>query len=153
MKIVFQVLIVVGIVAGYFMIDFNAIYNSFKGEGEFIVQNKECSLLNSPCKVTIQDGTTFELEVFPKGIPLMKPLTFKLKSSNDSFNDLKIKLYATNMMMGHYELNFVNNGKGEYTAQGVLPTCPVGGMKWNADIERSTFNKTIGARYQFETDF
>ncbi|WP_419770334.1 MAG: hypothetical protein ACNI3C_00635 [Candidatus Marinarcus sp.] len=153
MKILFQVCIVVAIVAGYFLIDFNSLYNSFRGEGEFTLQNKECSLKESPCSVQLPDGTQFELEIFPKDIPLMKPLTFKLKSSNKELTDLKLRIYATNMMMGTFELTFINNGNGEYSTNGVLPTCPVGGMKWNADVELSKFNKIVGARYQFETDF
>jgi hypothetical protein len=56
------------------------------------------------------------------------------------------------MMMGTYELEFKNNGNGNYTTVGTLPTCPVGGMKWNADVQISKFSKIIGARFQFETD-
>lgn len=147
-----QVLIVVVIVTGYFLIDFNSIYNSFRGDGKFVLQDKNCDLREGPCEIIIQDGTKFTLEVFPKDLPLMKPLRFKVTSSNKNIKDLKLKLYATNMMMGEYILSLKQNEDGTYENKGTLPTCPVGFMKWNADIEIPKFNEVIGARFKFETD-
>lgn len=152
MKLLLQICFVIAIVLSYFLIDFNDVYNSFRGESELVLQDKKCQLSTSSCKVTIQDGSTFELEVFPKEIPLMKPLTFVLKSSNSNLKDITLHIYSTNMMMGDYELPFKHQGNGVYKATGLLPTCPVGGMKWNADIEIKKITKTIGARFQFETD-
>ncbi len=147
-----QVLLVVIIVAGYFFIDFNSIYNSLRGDGEFITQNKKCDLRAGPCEVVIQDGTKFSLEIFPKDLPLMTPLKFKVTSSIKDLKNLQLKIYATNMMMGEYILSLKSNEDGTYETTGTLPTCPVGFMKWNADIEISKINKIIGARFKFETD-
>lgn len=152
MQLIFQAAIVVTIVVGYFLIDFNALYQKFQGEGSFVVQNKECNLKESSCVVTIEDGTVLEFEIVQKDIPLMQPLDFKLKSSNPNLEDITLKIYATNMMMGIYELTFKNEGNGNYSTIGTLPTCPVGGMQWNADVQISKFSKIIGARFQFETD-
>jgi hypothetical protein len=152
MQFIIQAVIVVAIVVGYFLIDFNALYQKFQGEGSFVVQNKECSLKESSCAVTIEDGTVLEFEIVQKDIPLMQPLDFKLKSSNPNLEDITLKIYATNMMMGTYILKFKNEGNGNYSTIGTLPTCPVGGMKWNADVQISKFSKIIGARFQFETD-
>lgn len=140
------------IVVGYFMIDFNGIYQSFKGEAQFITQNKQCDLHQSSCKIKIQDGTTFALEVNPKTIPLMEELTFSIKSNNPNLENLILNIYATNMFMGDFNLPIKNLGDGNYEAIGTLPTCPVGDMLWNADIRVEKMNKTIGARFQFKTD-
>lgn len=147
-----QVLLVIVIVVGYFLIDFNSIYNSLRGDGEFITQSKECSLRKGPCEIIIQDGTKLTLEIFPKDLPLMTPLKFKVTSSKKEIKDLKLKIYATNMMMGEYILSLKIKKDGTYETQGTLPTCPVGFMKWNADIEIPKINKIIGARFKFETD-
>ncbi|MFA7092086.1 MAG: hypothetical protein WC149_09575 [Arcobacteraceae bacterium] len=152
MQLIFQALVVIAIVAGYFLIDFNALYQKLQGEASFVVQNQECDLKQSSCVVTIEDGTVLEFEIVQKDIPLMKPLDFKLKSSNPNLENITLKLYATNMMMGTYELKFTPDGKGNYTAKGTLPTCPVGGMKWNADVQVHKLGKIIGARFLFETD-
>jgi len=144
--------IIAVIVLGYFLIDFNALYQSFKGEAQFITQNKRCDLHNNPCKIKIQDETSFELEVFPKTIPLMEELTFSIKSNNPNLENLKLNIYATNMFMGEFNLPIKNLGNGNYEAVGTLPTCPVGDMQWNADIRVEKIEKTIGARFQFKTD-
>jgi hypothetical protein len=100
----------------------------------------------------MQDGTSFELEINPKTIPLMQSLTFLIKSNNENLKDLYLNIYATNMFMGDFNLPIRNLGNGNYEAVGTLPTCPVGNMKWNADIRIEKINETIGARFQFETD-
>lgn len=147
-----QLIFVTAIVGGYFFIDFNKILLSIQGEGEFVTQDKQCDLHKSACTITIADGTTYTLEVFPKEIPMMKDLNFKITSSNKNDNDLKLKLYATNMFMGEFIFDFTKQEDGSYTSKGTLPACPVGDMKWNADIEKSSLTKKIGARFQFESD-
>jgi len=149
--LILQIVVIVSIVSAYFLIDFNAVYNSFRGEVQYVTQNKDCDLHNGPCEVVVKDGTKFKLEVFPKNIPMMKNLKFKLTSSNDKFSDLAINLYATNMMMGYFNLKFKNLGNGEYEALGTLPACPVGKMKWNADIDINKIDERFGARFQFQT--
>ena len=96
--------IIAVIVVGYFMIDFNGIYQSFKGEAQFITQSKKCNLHKTSCKIKIQDDTTFELEVYPKTIPLMEELTFSIKSNNPNLEKLTLNIYATNMFMGDFNL-------------------------------------------------
>ncbi|XPV67800.1 MAG: hypothetical protein ACNI25_10795 [Halarcobacter sp.] len=147
-----QIAIVLFIVVGYFLIDFNALYQSFKGEAQLVTQNKECDLHKSSCSIKIQDGTTFELTVSPKTIPLMEPIKFFIKSNKPDLKDLYINIYATNMFMGDFNIPLKNLGNGNYQAIATLPTCPVGNMEWNGDIKIEQFNKTIGARFQFKTD-
>ena len=144
--------IVFVIVIGYFFIDFNTLYQSFKGKAQFVTQESSCDLHKSSCKITIQDGTTFELEVSPKTIPLMEQLTFSMKSNDAKLENLNLNIYATNMFMGDFNLPIKNLGNGNYEAVGTLPTCPVGDMLWNAEIRIEKLDKTIGARFQFKTD-
>lgn len=149
--LIIQIVVILTIVLGYFFIDFNKLYNSLRGEVKYSVQSSNCDLHKTACEVITTDGTKFELEVFPKNIPLMQTLTFKLKSTNQNLNNPKISIYATNMFMGQFDLQFKNMGNGLYEAQGILPTCPIGNMQWNADIEINKINERIGARFQFET--
>lgn len=140
------------IVLVYFLVDFNALYQSFKGEAKFITQDKQCDLRQSSCLVKIQDGTTFELDIEPKTIPLMQAIKFSIKSNKPLLKNLYLNIYATNMFMGDFNIPLKNLGDGNYQALVTLPTCPVGHMQWNADIRIEKINKTIGARFQFKTD-
>lgn len=146
------VVAIVAIVIAYFFIDFSSLHQSLKGDAQFITQDKECDLHKKSCYVKIQDGTSFELSIEPKSIELMKPLQFLVKSNNSNLKGLYLNIYATNMFMGEFKLPLQNMGKGAYKATATLPTCTVGNMKWNADIRVKKLSKTIGARFQFETD-
>ena len=151
-SVILQVGIVLFIVIGYFSIDFSSLYQSFKGKAEFITQDSTCDLHKTSCSIQIQDGTSFELEINPKTIPLMQSIKFSIKSNNTNLKDLYLNIYATNMFMGEFNLPIKNLGNGNYEAIGTLPTCPVGDMQWNADIRVEKIDKTIGARFQFKTD-
>lgn len=151
-SIILPIIGILAIVLAYFFVDFNALYQSFKGEAKFIEQDKKCDLHKTSCTIKIQDGTSFELSVEPKTIPLMKPLKFSIKSNNPDLKDLYVNIYATNMFMGDYKLPLKNLGDGNYESIATLPTCPVGDMQWNADIRVEKIDKTIGARFQFKTD-
>ncbi len=149
---IIQLTLVIAIVAGYFLIDFNKLQSMIYGEGEFITQDAQCDLHKSTCEVTIQDGTKLTFEIVQKDIPMMKPLDFKVTSSNPNLDDLKLVIYATNMNMGIYELKLKSKGNGNYEAIGTLPSCPVGKMDWNVDIPVQKIDKKIGARFNFKTD-
>ena len=133
------------------MIDFKELINIFETKTKFIVQ-ENCNLHKNSCSITLEDNTFVSLEVFPKSIPVFKPLVFKVKSSNHFLEDTSLNIYSTSMFMGYFNFKLKNLGKGLYEAKGILPLCPRGKMKWNIDIEIKTQNKTIGARYQFETE-
>jgi len=151
-SIVAQVAIVLFIVLGYFLIDFNVIYQGFRGKANFVTQASSCNLHKGSCKIIIQDGTSFELSVSSRQIPLLKPIKFLIKSNKDNLNNLVLDIYATNMFMGDFHFPIKNIGNGSYETYGVLPTCSVGNMKWNAEIRIEKIDKTIGARFQFKTD-
>ena len=149
---ILPIAIVLVIVIGYFFIDFNTLYQSFKGKAEFVTQEQTCDLHQTSCDITLQDGTILELEITPKTIPLMEKMQFSIKSNNPNLKNLNLNIYATNMFMGDFNLPIKNLGDGNYEAFVTLPTCPVGDMLWNAEIRVEKLNKTIGARFQFKTD-
>ncbi|WP_419677941.1 hypothetical protein ACN2EN_00225 [Aliarcobacter lanthieri] len=140
------------IVIGYFSIDFNAFYQSLKGEVKYIVQDEICDLRKESCKIVIQDGTEFILSIEPKDFPLMKPLKFSIKSNRSDLENLSLNIYSTSMFMGEFYLDIKNLGNGNYEATGTLPSCTVETMEWNADIKVEKSTETIGARFFFETE-
>ncbi|WP_418181197.1 hypothetical protein ACNSOL_05765 [Aliarcobacter lanthieri] len=140
------------IVIGYFSIDFNAFYQSLKGEVKYIIQDKNCDLRKESCKIVIQDDTEFILSIEPKDFPLMKPLKFSIKSNRSDLENLSLNIYSTTMFMGEFYLDIKNLGNGNYEATGTLPSCTVEKMSWNADIKIEKSTEAIGARFFFETE-
>ena len=151
MKSVLSALVLLLLIFAYLFVDFNKLYLSLSPKSELILQ-KNCDLHKGPCSIIIANGEVLSLEIFPKDIPLMKTLHFKVHSSNQSLDKMHLKIYSRNMFMGSFDFVLKNTGKGYYETKGIIPTCMVGKMQWNADLEILDKNKLIGARYQFNTE-
>src|SRR5690606_22951498 len=102
---IISIVVVLFIVSTYFLIDFNQLIQSFKGDVDYVTQDSSCNLKKEPCKIVLQDGTEFILSVDPKEIPLMKEITFSIKSNNPNLKNLTLNIYSTTMYMGEYFLD------------------------------------------------
>jgi len=140
-----EVLAIVGI-GTYFFVDSADIYKLFMGETEFYQQSPTCDLHLSSCKADIPKLGTLEFDIEPKSIPLMKKLTFTVKSTND-VDEFDLHIYATNMNMGYHSFTLKKIAPKTYKAEGILPTCTVGGMIWNAEV----VNADKGGLFTFQT--
>jgi hypothetical protein len=136
----------------YFVVDFNQILEKLKGDVQYTNQEKDCDLRKSSCRVVLEDGLEFILDINPKHIPLMESLEFSIKSNKDNLENINLNIYATNMFMGEFYMPLKNLGNGNYKANGMLPTCPVGSMNWNIDIKIEKPLNSIGARFNFDTE-
>jgi len=130
----------------YFFVDSADVYKLFMGETEFFHQSPTCDLHLSSCKADIPKLGTFEFDIEPKTIPLMEQLTFTIKSTQDA-DELDLHIYATNMNMGYHSFTLKKVAPKTYKATGILPTCTVGGMIWNAEVVHN--NK--GGLFTFQT--
>ena len=149
---IIQLVVVTAIIFASIFIDFNKVLSAIQGEAKLVTQDKNCDLHKGPCAVTDIEGTKYTLEVFPKHIPLMEEISFKVTSSKQENKDFKLKIYAPKMFMGEFIFNLKQEKDGSYKSTGTLPTCLVGNMQWHVDIEKETLTKKIGARFLFETD-
>ncbi|OCL84289.1 hypothetical protein [Arcobacter porcinus] len=135
----------------YFIIDFNSIYQSFKKDINYVIQDENCDLKNSSCKIVLENGTELILDIEPKNIPLMNNLTFVLTSNKKDLENISLNIYSTTMNMGEINTLFHNIGDGYYSLKTMLPACVYDKMDWNADIKIEENNKILGARFNFET--
>lgn len=129
-----EVIAVAGILT-YFFVDSADIYKLFMGDTQFYAQSPSCDLHVNSCKADIPKIGSIELDIEPKSIPLMEELTFTVKTKKDiSTDELDLQIYATNMNMGYHRFTLKKISKNTYQAKGILPTCTVGGMIWNAEV-------------------
>lgn len=135
-------IIVVFVVASFFIFD----YSKFLEQNTYI-RAKNCNLKLSSCKVKI-DTKEIEFEINPKNIPLMKTLSFRAKTNFDT-DKLILKIQATNMDMGKFEFILEKIDKNTFQGSGILPTCVVGNMIWEAKLLPK--NSKIGSIYYFQT--
>ena len=129
-----EIIAVAGLLT-YFFVDSADIYKLFMGDTQFYAQSPSCDLHVSSCSADIPKLGTFEFDIEPKDIPLMETLTFSIKTQKDIGSDeLDLHIYATNMNMGYHSFKLKKISKNSYEAKGILPTCTVGGMIWNAEV-------------------
>ena len=143
-----EALVVLGI-AAYFLIDSATIYKYFFGDITYYQSSKQCDLHVKSCSVDIPQFGSIELDIEPKTIPLMKPLTFTVTSSKElNVDELNLHIFATNMNMGYYDLKMKKVSKNRYQVKEILPTCITGGMIWRAEV---VLNHKSGGFFLFKT--
>lgn len=144
-------IVAVILIAAYVLIDASDIYQWWVGDTQFATLSSPCNLHEQRCKATLKDGTILTFDIEPKNIPLMEPLRFTVTSEHE-LSYIELKLFATNMNMGFHSFTLKPTSKGVYEAQGVLPTCMVGGMIWQANVILNEKSQSLGAIFTFQTD-
>jgi len=143
--------VVLLLVIAYFTIDSSDIYRWYVGNTNFVKQDKSCDLHKEACSVELKDGSTITLDITPKPIPLRKPIRLHVETQNIDIDNLKLKVFATNMNMGLIEKSLKKLKKGSYEADIILPSCIVGGMIWDVNIIANKLSKSLGAVFEFQT--
>ena len=149
-----QILAVV-IIGGLIFLDSATLDSWLEEPTRYVQQNPECDLHVSKCTIEIEPSLEFALDISPRTIPLMKPLTFTLEYVGTELQTLKGKIYATNMDMGIHPIILKPITNGVLQGVVVLPTCLVGNMKWRAEFplpksNPDTIRDTIV--FTFQTD-
>ncbi len=126
----------------------------FSKDVSFFSQNQSCDLHDGPCEIKDDEGRSFLLEISPKSIPLMEPLTFTLRTNYPNLEMLKGKIYATNMNMGVHLITLKSLKDGLLEGEVVLPTCVVGNMKWRCEfvLPSKKDGEKKGIVFMFKTD-
>jgi len=144
-------ILALSLVCAYFFIDSGDIYRWYVGSTTFVRQDVNCNLHNTPCKVVLKDGSSVILSIYPKNIPLMKPLKFSVKTKGIRLDKLQLQIFATNMNMGLTKTILIKKKPNLFEGNVTLASCVRGGMKWEANIIVNKFHKSLGATFKFKT--
>lgn len=146
-----EIIVLLG-VAFYVFVDSHDIYRLWVGDTHFTQAPSSCNLHVKACDVRLSDGSNVTLDISPKPIPLMQPLTFHVNAPALSLPFIELKLFATNMNMGFHTVKLIAKGDGLYEGEGMLPTCVVGNMIWQTNLIINHTHQSIGAIFYFQTD-
>jgi len=150
-KLLIVEVLVIGAIGTYLFIDSSDVYRWWVGETHFVYADPTCDLHVKSCEVKLSDGHKVLFDIEPKSIPLMKPLSFTVTSEID-LPSIEIKLFATNMNMGFHTFKLTKIAEGRYQGEGILPTCVVGNMIWEAHVIFNENKQSQGAIFTFQTD-
>ena len=111
----------------------------------------DCDLRLGPCTARFADGGEVTLEVEPRGIPVARPLTFRLTTRGLTADTVALDLVAVDMDMGYNRPSLVPAGPGVYRGQGMLPVCVRRRMTWEARVLLTTRGGLVAAPFRFDT--
>lgn len=150
-KLLIVEIIAVVCVAIYFLVDAHDLYKWWIGDTHFVQAPSSCDLHQNSCNVTLKNNISLEFDINPKPIPLMKPLQFRVLLSDIQLPSIEISLFATNMNMGLHTFKLYPKGNGVYEGEGMLPTCVMGNMLWQANLIINAPSESLGAVFYFKT--
>lgn len=151
-KLLIIEIIAVICVAVYVLIDAHDIYRWWVGDTHFVKAPSTCNLHQSSCTVLLKENIVAQFDITPKPIPLMKPLKFRVILQNIHLPYIELTLFATNMNMGLHTFKLYSKEEGVYEGEGMLPTCVVGNMLWQANLIINSSSESLGAVFYFQTD-
>jgi hypothetical protein len=137
----------------YFFVGSADIYKFIAGNTKFYHNQHMCDLHEGPCSIEVEKKGLLTLEIEPKTIPLMKPLIFKVTTSQElQLDELDLTIFATNMNMGYHIFKMKKKSDKTYQAEGILPACIVGKMTWRAEVVMNHLTQSLGAVFTFQTE-
>jgi hypothetical protein len=114
------------------------------------VQNG-CDLNLGPCLATFPGGGVLRVNVTPRPIPLLTPVTVEVQVSGLSAESVDIDLNSPDMYMGYNRHTLAPRNDGRFVGRTVLPVCVRDRMLWQLQVTARTRQGALGARFEFET--
>lgn len=119
---------------------------------EIRAASAECDLQVDRCSIEFSDGTNITLQITPKPISALVPLTFTVSTSNDEITDLVIQVTGTNMDMGNTRFPIPKTATQQFKGEGILPICTQSTMLWRIRaIVTDSQNQHFGADFPLKT--
>ncbi|MHC3995631.1 hypothetical protein ACXWTF_12470 [Thiomicrolovo sp. ZZH C-3] len=145
-----QLGVAVLLVFAYLAYDADVIYEWLSGDVKFGKTAQGCDLHTGACTATMGDGTPVTFAITPRPIPVMEKLQLHL-STPHLYKTLKVEIYGLNMNMGRYSYTLTRGTDGNYSGEGMIPTC-TGRMDWRANIIAEEPTARIGTYFTFSTE-
>ncbi len=109
-----------------------------------------CDLRQGPCTGRFPGGEV-TLDVAPRGIPLLRPLTLRVQTRELAVSAVAIDFSGTDMEMGYNRPILRPDGAGRFRGEGMLPVCVRPRMSWEARVLLTTPDGLLAAPFRFDT--
>jgi len=111
----------------------------------------ECDLRAGPCVSRSPDGGAVEFGIEPRQIPLLQPLSLRIRLQGLEAQAVGVEITGVNMDMGYNRLELERQDDGSYLGDGVLPVCTHRKMIWQALVVVVGDHGRIAAPFHFST--
>lgn len=123
-----------------------------KNVGMLAVTDSDCNLRDGPCHAEIPSGGNIEFSIEPPSIPLMKPLSLRVKVRDIDVSTVEIDFVGIGMNMGYNRPQLYQVSNDHFKGSTTLPVCILQRMQWEARLLLETEKGTVMAPFRFYTD-
>ena len=113
--------------------------------------NPSCDLQHTDCQVAFPNGGRVRLSVTPRPIQGLKPLQIRVQTEGVQARAVEVDFRGLGMNMGYNRPQLKQESATEYSGMGVLSSCILERMTWEATVLLKTADGVMAAPFQFET--
>lgn len=118
--------------------------------------SQPCDLRSGTCKATLPNGKRIYLELEPKTIPILKPITVTTWLEGDSTISNKkltgsVEMLGVDMEMGVAKAHLKTSTDNKMQTQVTLSLCVRELMQWHAYVTIEDGHERVGAKFPFDT--
>lgn len=110
-----------------------------------------CDLHRGPCTARFADGGSLQVDVTPRPVPLVTPITVEVRLAGMSAESVEVDFHSPDMYMGYNRRPLALQADGRYIGRAVLPVCVRDRMRWQLQVIARTPKGARGARFEFDT--
>ena len=108
-----------------------------------LAPDASCSLHESACTLSLDDGKSITLSISPRPVPLLTKFDIQVTTELINTRGVTVDFQGTTMNMGLNRVDLKKQDSNTYKGQGVLPVCILKSMEWQAQV----FVKTKDGMY------
>jgi hypothetical protein len=106
----------------------------WRAQGDVTLPLSTCDLNWGPCHTALPDGSKLTVEISPRPMTVLRPLTVRLIWPGDKAARVYFAVSGVEMTMGVNQTLLREIGAGHYLGQITLPVCVTGPMRWRAEF-------------------
>ncbi len=110
-----------------------------------------CDLRQGPCMCSLQEGGKVRFEIEPRSIPVLHPLTLRVRTEGLDVHAVEVDFAGADMNMGYNRVQLEAVGPGDWQGQVTLPTCVRSRMKWETNVLLATDLGLMAAPFRFDS--
>lgn len=111
-----------------------------------------CDLRAGACRARFADGATVTLELEPRRIPVLTPLTLRVAIAGLDARQVQVDFTGVDMDMGFNRVDLREGEPGLYLGHATLPVCVRARMDWEARVLILSERGLVAAPFRFATD-
>ncbi|MEA3302869.1 MAG: hypothetical protein U9Q75_06310 [Pseudomonadota bacterium] len=112
----------------------------------------DCKLREGPCHAELPSRGSIEFSIEPRSIPLMEPLSLRVKVRDIDVSAVEIDFVGIGMNMGYNRPQLHQASSNLFQGSTTLPVCILQRMQWEARLLLETDEGTVMAPFRFYTD-